>query len=330
MTDTEQLKASCDLRRLVEQDLGEPLARGGRAYLWKCPFHHERRGLSFAVWADGYYCFGKCDRGGDALDWLQRYRKLSFADAVRLLGEPFEPSAPNRISRQRSAVEAGSAPPDAAWQEAAERVVDYAESVLWSSRGEQALIYLRERGLTSPTIRGARLGLVPGGGWTTIAGLKVPCGITIPWFAAGDLWAVKVRRAADEPKYAQIAGGKPGLYNADALINRQFPALICEGEFDTLIAAQEAGQIVAAVSLGSATGRLNPWWYSDLAQCPTILVAYDNDEAGQRGAQRLRRISSRVRVIGVPRGKDITEFHAAGGDLFMWIESEMAGVSHGE
>ena len=90
MTDTEQLKASCDLRRLVEQDLGEPLARGGRAYLWKCPFHHERRGLSFAVWADGYYCFGKCDRGGDALDWLQRYREMSFADAIRLLGEPLE------------------------------------------------------------------------------------------------------------------------------------------------------------------------------------------------------------------------------------------------
>ena len=330
MTDTEQLKASCDLRRLVEQDLGEPLARGGRAYLWKCPFHHERRGLSFAVWADGYYCFGKCDRGGDALDWLQRYRQLSFTDAVRLLGEPFGSSASNSTSRRRTAVEAGSAPPDAAWQEAAERVVDYAETVLWSPQGEQALIYLRERGLTSATIRKARLGLVPGSGWTTIAGLKVPCGITIPWFAAGDLWTVKVRRAANEPKYAQIAGGKSGLYNADALINRPIPALFCEGEFDALIVAQEADQIVAAVSLGSATSRLNSWWYGDVAQCPAVLVAYDNDEAGRRGAQHLRQLSPRVHVIRVPQGKDITEFHVAGGDVFTWIESEMAGVSHGE
>ena len=91
MTDTQRLKASCDLRRLVEQDLGQPLARGGRAFLWKCPFHHEKRGLSLAVWADGYFCFGKCDRGGDALDWLQRYRRLSFTEAVQLLGAPFEP-----------------------------------------------------------------------------------------------------------------------------------------------------------------------------------------------------------------------------------------------
>ena len=247
MTDTQRLKASCDLRRLVEQDLGQPLARGGRAFLWKCPFHHEKRGLSLAVWADGYYCFGKCDRGGDALDWLQRYRRLSFTEAVQLLGAPLETDTPPH----RPPNDVGSAPPDAAWQEAAERVVAYAETILWSPPGENALLYLLNRGLTSATIRAARLGLIPGGGWTKVAGLNVPCGIAIPWFAGGDLWAVKVRRASGEPKYTQIAGGGRGLYNADALIDRQRPALICEGEFDTLLAQQEAGQLIAAVSPGA-------------------------------------------------------------------------------
>ena len=198
-------------------------------------------------------------------------------------------------------------------------------------RGRTGVDLLAERGLTSATIRGARLGLVPGGGWTTIAGLMVPCGITIPWFAAGDLWTVKVRRPhADEPKYAQIAGGRnPGLYNADGLINRQFPTLICEGEFDTLIAAQEAAQLVAAVSTGSASSRLNTWWHGDLISCPAILVAFDNDAAGQRGAQRLQRLSPRVRVIRVPEGKDITEFYLGGGDLYAWIEAALAGVPYG-
>lgn len=64
--------------------------------------------------------------------------------------------------------------------------------------------------------------------WREIAGLNVPCGITIPWFAAGALWAVKVRRVYGMPKYQQIKGGNVhGLYGADGLANRQI-ALFCK------------------------------------------------------------------------------------------------------
>jgi hypothetical protein len=74
--------------------------------------------------------------------------------------------------------------------------------------------------LTTKTIRKARLGFVPGDfrEGREIAGLNVPCGIVLPWFAADALWAAKVRRAYGEPKYVQIAGGSShGLYNADRL-----------------------------------------------------------------------------------------------------------------
>ncbi len=90
MTDTQHLKEHCDLRRLVEQDLGPAPLRGGRAYLWKCPCHHEHKGFSLAVWANGYRCFGACDTSGDALDWLTNYRRLSFVEALRVLGERME------------------------------------------------------------------------------------------------------------------------------------------------------------------------------------------------------------------------------------------------
>ncbi|MFQ3673924.1 MAG: CHC2 zinc finger domain-containing protein [Aggregatilineales bacterium] len=85
MIDPQRLKATCDLRRLLEQDLGPAAVRGGRAHLWKCPFHHERKGCSLAVWLDGYRCFGACDTGGDAIDWLVNYRRLSFTQAVEVL-----------------------------------------------------------------------------------------------------------------------------------------------------------------------------------------------------------------------------------------------------
>jgi len=316
---TQLLKARTDLRVLVEQDLGQPISRSARASLWKCPFHHERRGASLAVWADGYRCFGACARGGDVFDWLERYRHLSLSEALHLLGEATSTAAlPRRPGESTE-------PPAFEWQEAARKVVEFAEDKLWSLEGQSALTYLYQRGLTSRTIKAARLGYVAGWhrGWHTLYGVNVPCGIVIPWFAAGALWAVKVRRALGEPKYAQIAGGGAhGLYNADALEERSH-ALICEGEFDTLIAQQEAGDLVAAVSLGSASASLSIRWYSALVTCSSILVAYDNDAAGDKGAKRLCELSPRFRAIHVPQGKDITEFYLDDGDVYVWIETEL-------
>ena len=77
---------------------------------------------------------------------------------------------------------------------------------------------------------------MPGGyrQWRTMAGLRVPCGIVIPWFTGETLWAVKVRRESGQPKYVQISGGSSGgLYRGDALEGAQ-AVLFTEGEFDAL------------------------------------------------------------------------------------------------
>jgi DNA primase len=325
--DTRRIKARCDLRQVVEQDLGPAPIHGGRAWLWKCPFHHERTGYSLAVWADGYRCFGACNTSGDVFDWLRTYRHLDFADALDLLGQPLAPFQEKAASERRQYGE----PPAWSWQEAAHKVVEMAEETLWSCAGEGALSYLIDRGLTTTTIREARLGCIPGD-WRerkTIAGLEVPCGITIPWFAGGALWMVKVRRAQGRLKYLQIMGGSTaGLYGADCLADRQ-AALFCEGEFDALIAQQEAGSLVTAVTLGSATNRLAQRWLPDLIHCRMILVTYDADEAGERGAERLINISPRFHPIRVPNGKDITDFYLSGGDVYEWIERILASITSG-
>lgn len=326
MTDTQRLKQTCDLRRLVEQDLGPAPLRGGGASLYKCPFHNEHNGHSLAVWQDGYRCFGACDLRGDALDWLTHYRRLSFTEALRVLGEPALAAVPT----ERKTLKSPAEPPDWGWQRRAEQVVSHAEEILWSDVGEPALNYLTGRGLTARTIRAARLGYVPGDfrGWRTIEGMDVPCGITIPWFATGALWAVKVRRAYGTPKYQQIKGGNVnGLYGADSLKDQQV-ALFCEGEFDALLANQEAGKLAAPVTLSSATAILSSRWYAELTHCHTILVAYDRDTAGEKGAKRLLCLSPRFRPIQVPHGKDIGEFYLHGGDVYHWIEQAIQMPAH--
>ncbi len=325
MTDLAQLKARIDLRRLVERDLGAAPRRGGRAWSWQCPFHDEHKGYSLAVWEDGFCCFGRCNLRGDAVDWLMRYRGLSFIDAVAALAGSAPTADSTRPVRPRRM---HAEPPPADWQRRVERIVDRAEETLWSSAGEHALSYLLNRGLTPATIRRARLGYLPGDyrEHRTLEGLEVPCGIAIPWFAADALWTLKVRRAAGMPKYLQIAGGSSGgLYNADDLPHRDI-AVFTEGEFDALIVAQEC-QGVAAVTLGSAASTLSLRWLAELVHCRLLLVAYDRDDAGTTGARRLLRLSPRFRRLTLPHGNDITDFHTAGGEVCTWIEAAVAGTA---
>lgn len=324
--DTQTLKAQYDLRVIVEQDLGPPPARSRRASLWKCPFHDERKGYSLAVWVDGFRCFGKCQTGGDVFDWLERYCHLSFVEALQVLDEAPRSAPHTTTSRPVPPAE----PSPLEWQAAARQIVEQAEETLWSIRGEQALEYLTGRGLNGGTIHEAHMGFIPGGyrQWRSIAGLNVPCGITIPWFTGETLWAVKVRRAAGQPKYVQLAGGSSGgLYRGDALEDAQ-AVLFTEGEFDALLAHQEADGMVAAVTLGSASARLADSWVFDLARVPVILAAYDLDRAGEKGAARLQALSSRVHVIRVPWGKDITDYYLQGGDVYAWLTRELRQVRH--
>ena len=319
MINIQTIKSNYDLRNIVEQDLGTPAIHSGRASLYKCPFHNESKGFSLAVWVDGYRCFGKCDTAGDAIDWLMNFRQLSFTQSLSLLDSGQVPILKNPVPKQLITCE----PPDDEWQVSARKVVELAENILWSSEGEPALSYLLERGLTTTTIQQARLGYIPRDYWDyrEIEGLKVPCGITIPWFAHDALWAVKVRRASGEQRYIQIAGGSSnGLYNADSLSNHNI-AIFCEGEFDTLILQQEAGRIVSSITLGSSTNRISVRWLSELVLHQHIFVAYDADTAGTRGAERLLKTSARFQKLSLPDGKDINDFYLHGGDVYGWIEN---------
>jgi hypothetical protein len=86
----------------------------------------------------------------------------------------------------------------------------------------------------------------------------LPRGLVLPWLVGGDrVSMVKIRRpAADRPrdKYVAVRGGHPLLYGADTL-RPGWPAVLCEGELDTLLVAQAAEDRTATVSLGSASRR---------------------------------------------------------------------------
>jgi CHC2 zinc finger/Toprim-like len=322
--DIKQIKERTDCIDLIAQDLGEGKRSGERA-MYRCPFHDDHN-PSFAVRPSGWKCFA-CGVSGDCITWLTQYRGMTTGDAIRLLGGEEVQNYKHRTPVSRPAPQAPLAePPSAEWQRRCITVVNEAVDMLWSDDGQRALDYLHGRGLDNETIKTAQLGYAPGAPdeWKFWEGLAIPCGITIPRFADGELWGVNVRRAKGEPKYQQIGTiqrhqaelGKghcsEAMYWAD-LVRPGDPLLVVEGEFDCLISWQVAGDLLCPVTLGSATNQVNPRWFAYLACARQALACYDNDKAGDQGYARLAALGCRLTRIAVPTGKDMTDFYKASG-----------------
>lgn len=312
MIDVEAIKHSIDCRSAVEQDLGPAKRITAHYSLYKCPLHHEQKGFSLVVYANHWQCFGKCGTGGDVIAWTMQYHDLTFPAACDYLTHGELPQTP-RIQRPAPDPEPRAEPPANLWQKVARDIADLAAERLWHVEGHRALNYLKtKRGLDEKIIRAARLGYIPGNPWewNEISGLKVPCGISIPWYADGALWGIKVRRSSEEQRYQQVSGGniRGCLYLADE-VQPGLPIFLTEGEFDALIAKQVGSNKVSPLSISSASNsKINHRWFGALLSAPQIFVCTDSDGAGIRAAAEIALISNGVRVIQVPNEKDLNAF----------------------
>ena len=98
----------------------------------------------------------------------------------------------------------------------------------------------------------------------------------------------------------------------------RYPAILVEGEFDALAVAQEAGDLVAAVATGGTCGAQDPVWVRRLKAASLMLVAFDDDEAGETAAGWWLNALPRVRRW-TPEG-DPAGMLRAGRDLRAWVE----------
>lgn len=344
--------AGTDLRRLIEDDLGAP-DRAGR---WVCPFHAGAESPNLSIGPDGRHwrCWsGRCALHGDAIDWLVFRDGVTRVEAARVLlgigpsrssARPSRPSAPAPESRPAPAAEAWR---DEAWRREVDRLIRRAEDRLWSAAGRAALDWLRGRGLRDAAIRAARLGFVdrsdrsgPIDGLGRGEGpgrITLWRGVTIPWPGPGGAWVgLNVRHLGDpvdgpvppmpdgapRPKYRAAAGSRRGFLYPSPAVGTGLPLVLVEGEFDALLAGQELRGRAEVRTVGSAsTGRLERETWSALADPGVILVATDNDPAGIDAALALvSALGRRARWAEIPAGKDLSEFHAAGGDLRSWLD----------
>jgi len=121
----------------------------------------------------------------------------------------------------------------------------------------------------------------------------------------------------------------PALFGADMMRGHDVAAL-AEGEFDCMLLAQEAGDLAGVATLGSAGASLDLSAWGDFLPVARLLVAYDLDGAGDKGAAKLTGLTSRARRVSVPampNVKDLTDFWKAGGNLRAWLTFEIARLA---
>ncbi|MCS3955561.1 hypothetical protein GGP81_002092 [Salinibacter ruber] len=97
------------------------------------------------------------------------------------------------------------------------------------------------------------------------------------------------------------------------------PVLVCEGELDALCALSNGFNAVTGTT---GAGTFKPEWARYLtcvepAQDHGVLVVYDGDETGRKGAQKaaskLHEAGLDVRVASLPGGKDVNDVLTEGG-----------------
>jgi DNA primase len=306
-----------DLVSLIELKAGISLVKRsnhfkfGNEFWGPCPFCKggENR---FHVWLEGrvhYWC-RVCNREGSPAKFLMEYENLSFPEALEALGIPDSDEEHEYVPPTLNEQLARGNPPSKRWQEAAWILIERAERYLWhpkSLEGQQALAYLRARGLTDATIKKARLGYVPlgrDGRWyvgdfeawgvdpdqlredqRAKGGVRVPDGILIPWTEGRTVWKLCLKRPGQVMSYGQVLGSSDGgLYNIDTVTADQ-PAMMVESELCALSILQEAGDICNVVATGSTPKGRNSRHASDLVAASCILQSFDADEAGDEASE---------------------------------------------
>lgn len=316
------------------QEDGFPIARvsstDGGEYAGACPWCGGKD--RFRVWPDeglgGKYWCRQCGEQGDLADYLEKKRGMTRAEALFFArgskSEGTEPVKDEMVERQNSEL----VDPEA-WEKAARAFMGRTEVALQSSFSDRPVVditftkkrqwLLEERGLKEDAVIKNGLGYSPRSiyadrrGWGLSEKLKndkpvklvIPAGLYIPILKDGRLVGIRIRR--DEPWKNQRYGMVPGSRPVSMIYGTGENIMIVESDLDAMLIAQEAGDLVRVVALGSAAILPNKELINEMATVPRVLLSLDRDNAGTKGMVNLVEMLPNAYACLAPGAKDITE-----------------------
>jgi DNA primase len=341
----ERIKRDTDLVALV-QAAGVELRRHGANVVGRCPFHDDQ-GPSLVVTPSKnlWHCLGACQAGGSAIDWVMRTERVSFRHAVELLRAKLGAGDPTSSAPAVSLAPIAEQPTEAeAIDDAAlvREVIGFYHETLKAS--PEAIAYLEQRGLNSVAlIDRFRLGYanrtlayrLPGSRWkagATLRGRLQRLGfiresghehfrgsLVVPIFgergqlaqAYGRKIGAKLREGT--PAHLYLSGPHTAVWNVDALASSK-EIILCEALFDAMTFwAAGFPNVITSYGVGGFTEAHRA--ALRLYGTQRVLVAYDADEAGDRGAEHVADELTRMGIecyrVHFPRGLDANAYALA-------------------
>jgi len=284
------LIALVDLPALVAQYAG-PGKRQGNRWVFCCPHpQHADGSPSFSVklYPDGIWraaCMSQCGKVGDALSfvkWLEHCDDKTAADKLRaFIGQPQPVAhyyAPSKTKQLRSvANELAKHDPGFTVRDNAEALAGYVAARGWTNEAAERFglrVVTLNRKHETDNLRA----LHPFHDYDANGKL------------CETAWQARRLDSVSEQRWLGPLGIQLPLYNLGALEADDITAaIICEGPADTVTAWQATKDLpgVACVGVAGVNGWRNEW--AELFSGLAVVIAADNDEAGERFTWQLAR-----------------------------------------
>jgi len=266
----------------VLKGMGIELVSNGKGY-------HLREHDSLKLFhQDGIWLYKWWSQGGevgDGIQYLQRHCGMSFPEAVATLSGPIISvnSTPRHVDQQDSHCLESKKKLEQwktkRWQTDSEKLIRAAQSYLLAPNGKGRVSYLvHKRGLHLDTIQQHGLGWLPAKG-------HMPSKLLIPCYdSQGSL--IRVRFRIDNPgpgqeRYRISKGSNPDSPYPLGVFPHK-PVMVLESELDAILIAQEAGDHVGVLAMGTTGMKLNTAMIRYLTyKIPIILISLDNDQSGK-------------------------------------------------
>lgn len=327
----DRISERADIVEIISHYL--PLKKAGKNYKALCPFHQEKT-PSFMVSPEKqlFHCFG-CGAGGNVFNFVMKWEKISFPEAVKMIGEKVG------ISVAVINEEAGRGVLKEELYRTNERVADLFQQEL--KRMVSVKKYLKQRGFIPEVIDKFRVGWAPTSGdflkmarakGISLENLK-KLSLLIPsqkrdgwyaWFRQRLIFPIFTPegricgfggRILDNglPKYLNSSSSLIfdksrilyGLNFSKEAIRQEEEVILVEGYTDVMTLHQRGIKNVVAslgTSLTSSQARLIKRYTGH------VFIAYDQDKAGisatLRGIDLLLETNLEIRIISMPHGVD--------------------------
>lgn len=312
---------SVNLLHIIPGNFKKVASTGGGEYHGACPFcgGNDRFVIQPHKANPSWWC-RKCDKKGDAIAFKQAYDNLNFVDAVKALNlesqlatETTSSKTLKFYSNQNIAPAKDDGIPaldNPEWQSLAHRFMEWSWRNLHSGDYPHVQQYLIERGFSEYHTDLWMIGYNPKDYRWNWGGVEVfaPAGIVIPWMDANEtIYKLNIRR--DNPgnsKYLQIKGGANWLFN-EHRIKADSMVVMVEGELDAIsIAVGYPHHRVVPVATGSSSGARWLRWAALLSSANRVLIAFDNDDAGESATKWWAQYLPNAKRI-LPEMKDCNE-----------------------